>query len=670
MALAPAVPAAVSITYDPVTSRWELANDEFRAIYEMSGGGRFGLREMRSGDTVWTAAGAHTSFSFGIDGRFYSGETPLRLVGSSQEEIGRDGRRLTIVFSDLPGLVEIRVDLEIHEHHPMIRQRVAVRHWGPGEAHVNYVDLLPYQLATEAGTLTVAYVNQWNPGNPDSFRLQETPLRAGGPPVMLGTGASARDIAWLALRDEQRNGLFAGLEFDGRAQVLVDRSRPDGSLGLSAVLLGIYHPVPPSQWFTMPGAFLGVFSGAWDQAGYLTQRFSESVLSPPLPEDFPWVSWNSWGYGLDLDEESLRANAEEAARLGVELFIVDLGWARQIGDWHDDPLKFPHGLRELSDYVHQLGMRFGLHFAPAEVAPEAPVLQEHPEWSTSDTDWYFEAMSLCLANRETREWVVAEAVRMIDEYRVDYIVQDGENMVKKCSRTDHSHHPDDSNYANAVEGINWVVREIQRQRPHVLWENCENGGQMLTFQMVQQYVTSITNDATGALDSRKGVWGATYPFSPRYASRYMPEQPTSGYLTRSYMFGGPWHLMNRLTDLTPAARALAAREIALYKRIRSVTRAGRVFHLTGRPQAGGIDALQAYDAERDEAVIVVTRDASPFNRITIRPQGLRPDGTYTVRFETTPREEIATGRQLAQAGLNVTFFAVRASEVITIRTGP
>src|SRR5262249_12122123 len=161
----------------------------------------------------------------------------------------------------------------------------------------------------------------------------------------------------------------------------------------------------------------------------------------------------SWAYNSNIDEAILRENAAIAAKLGMELFLVDLGWARRIGDWHEDPAKFPSGLRALSDEVHRLGMRFGLHFALAEVARDAPVLRDHPDWIASESNDYFGALSLCLSNRPTREWLVAEAIRMIDDYGVDYILQDGENPVKLCRRTDHTHDPDDSNYSNAVEGI-------------------------------------------------------------------------------------------------------------------------------------------------------------------------------------------------------------------------
>ena len=102
-------------------------------------------------------------------------------------------------------------------------------------------------------------------------------------------------------------------------------------------------------------------------------------------------------------------------------------------------------------------------------------------------------------------------------------------MVKVCTKTTHTHDPRDSNYSNAVDGINYVISEIQRQRPDVLWENCEDGGSMMTFNMVQSYVTSITNDASGALRSRfqRGLRRGVSVLLLSFADWYMPENPDS-----------------------------------------------------------------------------------------------------------------------------------------------
>jgi len=378
------------------------------------------------------------------------------------------------------------------------------------------------------------------------------------------------------------------------------------------------------------------------------------------------VVWDSWGYGTAIDEQTLRDNADIAASLGIELFLVDLGWAPRLGDWYADPDRFPSGLRALADYVHSLGMKFGLHFAFAEADAGSEVLQAHPDWTSSESYGYFGAQSLCLSNQATRNWLVDQAVHLIDDYSVDWILQDGQNMVKLCTKDTHSHDPQDSNYANSVEGLNQFVDAVQRQRPSVAWENCENGGSMMTFGMVRRYATSIVNDASGSLAARQAAYGASYPFSPRYIDRYMPESDLQPYVTRSYMLGGPWVFMNRLPDLSDADLAFAASEIRVFKTIRAGARSGKVFHLTPQPVEGEIDALQNYNAASDTAVAVVERADANQSTYLLKPQGLNPDTIYLVRFQDDLRSFIVAGDQLMQRGVQVPLPDSLDAEIVYI----
>src|SRR5205807_1020162 len=142
--------------------------------------------------------------------------------------------------------------------------------------------------------------------------------------------------------------------FDGRAKSSVRQVGVDGYVDFASSVLDLNHPVAPGSDFAIPAAFVGLFHGDFDEAGYRTQRFVEAVLAKPAPpgKTFPYISWDSWGYQEQIDEETLRHNADVAAAMGVELFIVDLGWARSIGDWYANPEKFPNGLGGVSDYVH------------------------------------------------------------------------------------------------------------------------------------------------------------------------------------------------------------------------------------------------------------------------------------------------------------------------------
>ncbi|MGH9657066.1 MAG: glycoside hydrolase family 36 protein, partial [Bryobacteraceae bacterium] len=531
-----------------------MSNGSTSAGFQLNAAGNFVFVYLADSATgaSWNASSSfHTSpINLRVENTVYDAYTQFRLVTHRAGPIPRRGFRQTIVLEDTAGQGRITLELEMFENAPFLRQRVRFRNLRPSMVKVRYADILP--LAFDAGdnAYRLFHVNQWvQAGKMGNFEPVESNLAATGELARMTTGAHGQHCAWLAIRDANDRGLVAGWEFDGRATATIRSPRRFGYLQLSVSLDDLNRPLERDQALQLPASFIGLYRGDWDEAGYRTQRFAEAAIAKAMPDPvFPFVIWDSWKYQTAIDEATLRRNAEIAARIGVEVFVVDLGWARQIGDWHADPQKFPSGMRALSDYVHSLGMKFGLHFPLAEAMKSSPMLRANPDWTSSESYGYFEAESICLSHRPVREWVIQEAVRMIDAYNVDWILQDGENMVKKCTKTTHGHDPQDSNFSNAVDGLNFTVTAIQAQRPNVIWENCEDGGNMMTYNMVRNYQTSIASDDSGAMTTRQAVYGITYPFPPRYSDRYMPDEELGTYTTRSFMFGGPWIFMNRLAS--------------------------------------------------------------------------------------------------------------------------
>ncbi|MBI4910292.1 MAG: alpha-galactosidase [Acidobacteria bacterium] len=651
---------------------WVLSNGLIEASFSYNEPGTFQFDSLRSlvwGD-VWKAPENVISspIRFATTGTAVDAYIPLRFISESTQQIDRRGTRLSLVFDQNDGGFRIFLNLELFEDQPVLRYSVRVRNTLERERHVRMADMLSWNFAEPRGnSFRAMRVNQWSVLPPlKNFEPKESMLADDATPLIVRSGAGEPECAWIAVRDSRDRGLVAGWEFDGRAEATAQRIADEGRLRLSAQVSDLNRLLAPGDEFQVPAGFIGLFHGNWDEAGFRTQRFVEAVLAKPLPDTakFPYVVWDSWAYQTRINEALLRRNAEIAAKAGVEMFIVDLGWAKQIGEWRDDPAKFPSGLRALSDYVHSLGMKFGLHIAFAEAAAESAVVREHPDWVATEPYQYFGAKPLCLSHKPVQEWVIAELLRVIDEFGVDWVLQDGEHIVKQCTRTDHTHDPADSNYSNAVDGLNSVLDAVQKQRPNVSWENCANGGSMMTFNMVRYYVTSITNDASGALGSRQSVYGATYPFPPRYTDRYMPENGSNTYQTRSYMFGGPWIMMNKLESLEAADLALATSEIRVYKNLRGQVKDSQVFHLTEMPREGAVDAIQGYLASADTSTIVVTREMAPESNYLLKPQGLRPEGNYRVRFQDDRRIYMMTGEQLMRDGVRVQLPEAQSAEIV------
>jgi len=660
--LAVAAPAAPE-------SGWTLSNDRFATRLELGPDARLrwlGFWDSK-GKAIWSpdAEAGSSPIDVRIDNRFFNAQAQYRFVASFEYAARNGGAGRALVFHDLADEFEFELRLELYPGQPVLRQQLRAKNLRGVRVFVRANDVLPYSIEVEDTSYSVFRVNQWSVlDGGRNFEPLTTQLQM-GQRVRLQTGAGGFQCTWLAVRKGNGEGLIAGWEFDGRADGLVTLTA--SALDLTVNINSLVHPVEPGEWYVAPAAFIGLFSGDWDEAGYVTQRFAEAALAPPVPDaKFPYMAWDSWGYEKNIDETKLRAEADLAAAAGAELFIVDLGWAKAMGDWHEDPAKFPSGLRAFSDYVHAKGMKFGLHFVISEAMAGSPVLREHPEWACSTSYNYHGAVSLALQHKPVQDWLIEEGVRIIKEYNVDWVLQDGQTMVKECRNAGLSYDPRDWNYMGDF-ALSRILEEIQAQTPGTVWENCANGGNMMTFRMVRNYVTSITNDASGSLGSRQGLYGASFPFPPRYTDRYMPAVPMNDYNTRSFIFGGPWILMNKLVDLQPEEFRFLQEEIGRYKEIRASVRDAKILHISARPLEGRTDVIQSYNGERDEAIAVVVRDDSAASRYTLRLRDLARDHTYLVTFADDPRTLTMTGAQLMERGISVNLPERESGEIVYVR---
>ncbi len=100
------------------------------------------------------------------------------------------------------------------------------------------------------------------------------------------------------------------------------------------------------------------------------------------------VTLNTWeGNYFDHKIDELKAQADAAAALGIERFVLDDGWfgrrdddTTSLGDWWIDERKYPNGLKPLVDHVVSLGMEFGIWFEPEMVNPVSDLYRAHPDW--------------------------------------------------------------------------------------------------------------------------------------------------------------------------------------------------------------------------------------------------------------------------------------------------
>ena len=94
------------------------------------------------------------------------------------------------------------------------------------------------------------------------------------------------------------------------------------------------------------------------------QKFKELALTPPM-------GWNSWNtFQTNISEKLVMETADLMVSSGMKdagynYIVLDDGWMtmerNKMGDLVPDPVKFPHGMKALADYVHSKGLKFGLY---------------------------------------------------------------------------------------------------------------------------------------------------------------------------------------------------------------------------------------------------------------------------------------------------------------------
>jgi hypothetical protein len=516
--------------------------------------------------------------------------------------------------------------------------------------------------------------------------------------------------------DADEPGWYLGIEFSGRTRIALQRQGPvlRGEAGLNP-LPGPYRTrIAPNDTLVTPTVFLGAARGGPEGAGNALRRWVRAVLGNPRilgDPAYPFLVSNSWGSGVAVNAELARRMIDDARDLGLELYHLDAGWFRGVGDWHADPSKFPEGIAAIADYAHRAGLKFGLwvDWAQAGISTQPGALNVRnpltrdwliadppPQWSPSEP---YKGITVDLGVPAAAHWAARATERLVSDNHLDMLEHDGYLVAQGSSRSDHPAEPPDPGTLRVYEdsGYLWVdgsnstdvsdhatrayyaiQAQLRRRHPRLLLEVCNDGGRMVDFGSAAHGDYFSITDHYDPLSNRRAFYDASYVLPPAMLEAYVgqwsaPSLDNLRYMLRSGMMG--WFSLMLDTNLwTRAERDAARAEFAFYRTtLRPLIREADLFHVAGRPDGVHWDGIEYFSSAVQRGVLYAFRGSAPdqaTHRFLLR--GLELQRRYRLVLHDHPDlpGSVETGLELMQRGFEVKLADPLSSEFIVISAVP
>lgn len=321
-------------------------------------------------------------------------QTPITWkLDLNASETGR--KRVAFVYESANPHLRLTWEWRVPENYGPIEHQIRIQNLEPKELWIPLQDSLAFRWqVAQAEPLEHMFVEK-GANTPSPIGTHEASMGEGY--RWTGTSSTYGDldqkqpreiIPWSLVEraDGTHTGWYLGIEFSGCTRIALRRQGDALELdaGLNPEPAPFRSKLVAGGSFESPTVFLGGFRDGADGAGNVLRRWVRAVLGNPLTwkdPNYPLVVNNSWGGGMEVNEEIARRMIRDSAELGVDMFHIDAGWFRGVGDWYPHPQKFPHGLAAIADDAHQHGLRFGVWVdwtqAGLSTEPGAPMLAIH-----------------------------------------------------------------------------------------------------------------------------------------------------------------------------------------------------------------------------------------------------------------------------------------------------
>lgn len=405
---------------------------------------------------------------------------------------------------------------------------------------------------------------------------------------------------------------------------------------------------------------------------------------------------NSWeGAYFSFTTETLLRMIDDAAAMGLEMFVLDDGWfglehprnsdRAGLGDWEVNTSKIPEGIDYVASYAHSKGLKFGIWIESEMVNPDSNLAREHPDWivqspgreiQESRNQWILD-----LSNPAVQDFVFGVFDRTVSlSPDIDYIKWDSNRRIMSFG-SPYLGEEQDRFFVEYIQGYYNVCRRMREKYPDIVVQCCSAGGSRVDYGSLRWFNEFWTSDNTDAISRTRIQWGTSLIYPACAMASHVsavPNHQTGNVTPLKFRFdvasSGRLGMELQPKSLTAEERALADRCIRSYKQYRDLVFNGDLYRLAS-PYSGDYYSLMYVSPDRRRAVVFcycLRFQNHSIGSHVFRLQGLDPGLKYKVTEQNVDSScwwgdgGSYDGAFLAGGGFNPSFREANTSAVFVL----
>lgn len=397
---------------------------------------------------------------------------------------------------------------------------------------------------------------------------------------------------------------------------------------------------------------------------------------------------NSWeAIYFNFDEKKLLDLAEESAKLGIELFVLDDGWFEKrdsdttsLGDWTPDRRKLPNGLRDFSRKIKAKKLAFGIWVEPEMISRNSDLFRSHPDWPLQVPGREFsfgrDQLVLDLSRKDVCDYLFDALSEVFSEAEPDYVKWDMNRHMTEV----HSQRLDSCNQQEVSHrymlGLYELLERLTAAFPNILFESCSGGGGRYDPGMLYYMPQTWASDNIDSLNRVAIQFGTSIAYPASTMSCHVSAAPNhqTGRITTLKSRGeiamaGTFGYELDVTKITAGEKDAIRRQVSRYREIRRTVLFGDLYRLRNPVETEtGADSTYAawmhVSADGKEAVLTAARLKPWPNQppVVLRLAGLSGDAFYLSDFDGS----VYSGSELMSMGIKF-LFQTETEESVQIR---